>query len=55
VRTDDGAVEIDGPRDRNATFEPQAKRETRLDGFDDKIISLHARGMAEARIGRRQG
>jgi transposase-like protein len=40
------------PRDRNGTFEPQivAKGETRLDGFDDKIISLYARGMTVREI-----
>ena len=42
VLTEDGSVEIDVPRDRNGSFEPQIvpKGETRLDGFDDKIISL---------------
>jgi transposase-like protein len=42
VLTEDGSVEIDVPRDRNSTFAPQIvpKGETRLDGFDDKIISL---------------
>lgn len=48
--TEDGAVEIDVPRDSNSTFEPQIvpKGETRLDGFDDKIISLYARGLTGA-------
>jgi transposase-like protein len=52
VLTEDGAVEIDVPRDRNGSFEPQivAKGETRLDGFDDKIISLYARGMTVREI-----
>ena len=52
VLTEDGAVEIEVPRDRNGTFEPQivAKGETRLDGFDDKIISLYARGMTVREI-----
>jgi hypothetical protein len=47
VLTEDRSVEIEVPRDRNGSFEPQivAKGETRLDGFDDKIISLYARGM----------
>ena len=42
-----GEVEIEVPRDRNASFEPQIvpKGETRWDGFDDKILSLYARGM----------
>ena len=52
VLTEDGSVEIDVPRDRNGTFEPQIvpKGETRLDGFDDKIISLYARGMTVREI-----
>ncbi len=37
--TEDGAVDLDVPRDRYGTFDPQIvpKGETRLDGFDDKI------------------
>jgi putative transposase len=52
VLTDDGAVELAVPRDRNATFEPQIvpKGETRLAGFDDRIISLYARGMTVREI-----
>jgi transposase-like protein len=52
VLTEDGAVDIEVPRDRNSTFEPQIvpKGETRLDGFDDKIISLYARGMTVREI-----
>jgi putative transposase len=52
VLTEDGTVEIDVPRDRNSTFEPQVvpKGETRLDGFDDKIISLYARGLTVREI-----
>jgi transposase-like protein len=36
------------PRDREGTFEPQVitKRQTRFDGFDDKIIALYARGLS---------
>jgi putative transposase len=42
-----GQVEIDVPRDRASEFEPQLirKGQTRFDGFDDKIISMYARGM----------
>ena len=42
-----GNLDIDVPRDRNSTFEPViiAKGETRFTGFDDKIISMYARGM----------
>jgi len=45
---DDGAIEIAVPRDRNSTFEPQIvpKGQTRLEGFDDRIISLYARGLS---------
>jgi putative transposase len=52
VLTEDGSVEIDVPRDRNGSFEPQIVRkgETRLDGFDDKFISLYARGMTVREI-----
>ena len=47
VLTDTGTVDIDVPRDRQASFEPQliAKHERRFTGFDDKIIAKHARGM----------
>ena len=40
------------PRDRNSTFEPEMvpKGETRLNGFDDKIISMYARGMTVREI-----
>jgi len=42
-----GEVEINVPRDRNSEFEPLIvpKGQTRFDGFDDKIISMYARGM----------
>lgn len=52
VLTEDGAIEIDVPRDRNGSFEPQIvpKGETRLDGFDDKIISMYGRGMTVREI-----
>lgn len=47
VLTDVGPVEITVPRDRNGTFEPAIvpKRARRLDGLNDAIISLYARGM----------
>jgi putative transposase len=49
---DDGSHEIAVPRDRNGSFEPQivAKGQTRLDGFDDLIISLYARGLSVREI-----
>src|SRR5947208_1556080 len=49
---DGGAIEIAVPRDRNGSFEPQivAKGQTRLDGFDDRVISLYARGLSVREI-----
>jgi len=43
----DGDLEIEVPRDRDASFEPKLvrKRQVRLDGFDQKVLSLYARGM----------
>ncbi|MBZ0105432.1 MAG: IS256 family transposase [Sulfuricella denitrificans] len=48
VLTQDDAIEIQTPRDRNSAFEPKIlpKRQKRFDGFDDKIIALYARGMS---------
>ena len=48
VETQSGPVEIRVPRDRNGTFEPQVvpKHRRRLDGFDDKVLALYARGMS---------
>jgi putative transposase len=47
IRGKRGQIEIDVPRDRASSFEPQLikKGQTRFDGFDDKIISMYARGM----------
>src|SRR5438046_6685880 len=52
LQGDFGALELETPRDRQSTFEPQivAKRQTRWAGFDDKIISLYARGMTTREI-----
>jgi putative transposase len=43
---------VETPRDRNGSFEPQIlpKHQTRFDGFDDKIISMYARGMTTREI-----
>ena len=48
VQSDTGALEIEVPRDRNGTFEPQLvkKRQRRLEGFDDKVLALYARGLS---------
>jgi putative transposase len=52
LKGDFGEVDIAVPRDRNASFEPQIvpKGETRFTGFDDKILSLYARGMTRRDI-----
>jgi putative transposase len=52
VLTDDGALRIDVPRDRDGSFEPRliAKHERRVTGFDDKILALYARGMTVREI-----
>jgi putative transposase len=52
VLTDDSEIEISVPRDRSGAFEPQLipKGQTRFDGFDDKILSLYARGMTVREI-----
>jgi putative transposase len=48
----DGELEIEVPRDRNGDFEPQIvrKRQVRLAGFDEKVLSLYARGMTTREI-----
>ena len=47
-----GDLPIEIPRDRHGSFEPQivAKHQTRWTGFDDKILSLYARGMTVREI-----
>jgi len=52
ILTEDGEIPIAIPRDRVGSFEPQliAKGQTRFDGFDDKILSLYARGMTVREI-----
>jgi putative transposase len=52
LKGDFGTVEIEVPRDRTGSFEPQlvAKGQTRWHGFDDKILSLYARGMTTREI-----
>ena len=48
LKTEHGEIPIRAPRDRKGTFEPQlvAKRQTRIDGLDEKIISLYSRGLS---------
>src|SRR5713226_6817455 len=52
LKGDFGELELETPRDRQSTFEPQivSKRQTRWTGFDDKIISMYARGMTTREI-----
>src|SRR6201989_405523 len=52
ILTEDVEIEMAVPRDRGGSFEPQliAKGQTRFDGFDDKILSLYARGMTVREI-----
>lgn len=52
VRGDFGEIEVETPRDRNGEFEPQIlkKNQTRWTGFDDKILSMYARGMTTREI-----
>ena len=47
LKGDFGEMELETPRDREGSFEPQivAKRQTRFTGFDDKILWMYARGM----------
>jgi len=47
LKTDHGELSISSPRDRNSEFDPQIikKGQRRFTGFDDKILSMYARGM----------
>lgn len=48
VRSVHGDIALEIPRDRNGSFEPQLvkKGDKQLQGFDDRILSLYARGMS---------
>jgi putative transposase len=52
LKGDFGELALETPRDRQGRFEPQIvrKRQTRWTGFDDKIVSLYARGMTTREI-----
>jgi len=52
VVTDTGRIALEVPRDRQATFDPQliAKYQRRFPGFDDKVVSMYARGMSTREI-----
>ena len=52
MKSSGGEIELSVPRDRDGSFEPQLikKGQRHFDGFDDKIISLYARGMTVREI-----
>ena len=52
VTTGSGKIELEIPRDRAGSFDPAliAKYQRRFPGFDDKIISMYARGMSVREI-----
>src|ERR1700676_920245 len=52
LKGDFGEMPLETPRDRNGTFDPKivGKGQTRFTGFDDKIISMYARGMSAREI-----
>ena len=52
LKGDFGELDLETPRDRDASFEPKiiAKGQTRFTGFDDKILSMYARGMSTREI-----
>ena len=47
MKGEQGQIELEVPRDRQGSFEPQLvkKGQTRLEGFDEKILAMYARGM----------
>jgi putative transposase len=52
LKSKSGEIPLEAPRDRNSSFEPiiVRKGQTRFDGFDEKIISLYARGLSTREI-----
>ena len=52
LKGDFGEVDIEIPRDRQGEFEPKivGKHQRRFTGFDDKIVSMYARGMSTREI-----
>jgi putative transposase len=52
VLTEIGPVEIEVPRDRESSFEPAIvrKRQRRLDGIDEIVLSLTARGLTTGEV-----
>jgi putative transposase len=52
ILTDTGRIELAVPRERQASFDPRliAKYQRRFPGFEDKIVSMYARGMSTREI-----
>jgi putative transposase len=52
VQTETAQFAIAVPRDRDGSFEPQLvpKRQRRLEGFDDQVLALYARGLSTREI-----
>jgi len=53
LRSDQGSITIEVPRDRDGSFEPKivGKHQREMPGFSDKILSMYARGMTTREIG----
>ena len=52
IKTGTAQVEIEVPRDRDGSFEPNLvkKRQRRLEGFDDKVLAFYSRGLSTREI-----
>ncbi len=52
LKTDHGSYEIKTPRDREGSFAPMLirKRQSMIDGIENVIISLYAKGMSNSDI-----
>lgn len=52
IQSGNGQFEIEVPRDREGSFDPQLvkKRQRRLEGFDDKILAMYACGLSTREI-----
>ena len=52
LKGDFGEIDLETPRDRQGEFEPRLikKHQTRFEGFDEKVLSMYARGMTTREI-----
>ena len=52
VKTSYGEIDIDVPRDRDASFEPELikKRQTDVSSIENKVLAMYARGMSQRDI-----